>query len=371
MTDRSLRLVLVSTPIGWVGSGAGGGVELTLSSLVQGLAQQGHQLTLIAPRGSSLPKGCSTLSIKLVEVAGADQPSWQHADEDAPVLIPPMGVLPAMLEEALRLSAEADAVLNFGYDWLPMWITPWVPAPMFHLISMGAVSMVMKRAIESVSRWNQGRLAFHTLRQASDFDLLQPARVVGNGFDLSQYIFREESGGPLGWAGRIAPEKGLEDAAAAAAALGDRLLVWGLREDDAYANAVEAAVPAGTIEWRGFLSTSDLQKELGDCRALLNTPKWNEAYGNVVVEAMACGVPVIAYDRGGPGELVRSGENGLLVSPDDVSELTAAVSRCETIQRRACRDWVERHASCAVFSQRVETWIREGLAADGNITAMH
>ena len=119
-----------------------------------------------------------------------------------------MGVLPAMLEEALRLSAEADAVLNFGYDWLPLWITPWVPAPLFHLISMGAVSMVMKRAIESVSRWNQGRLAFHTLRQASDFDLLQPARVVGNGFDLSQYSFREESGGPLGWAGRIAPKKG-------------------------------------------------------------------------------------------------------------------------------------------------------------------
>ena len=86
---------------------------------------------------------------------------------------------------------------------------------------------------------------------------------------------------------------------------------------------------------------------------------------------MACGVPVIAYDRGGPGELIRSGENGLLVSPDDVTALTSAVSRCETIQRRACRDWVERHASCAVFSQRVETWIREGLAADGNITAMH
>ena len=43
-----------------------------------------------------------------------------------------MGVLPAMLEEALRRPAEADAVLNFGYDWLPLWLTPWVTAPLFH-----------------------------------------------------------------------------------------------------------------------------------------------------------------------------------------------------------------------------------------------
>ena len=114
MTGRCLRLILISTPIGWIGSGSGGGVELTLSSLVQGLEQLGHRLTLIAPRGSSLPEGCNG-SVRLVEVTGTDQPSWQHADGNSPVLIPPGGVLPAMLEQALALSDEADAVLNFGY----------------------------------------------------------------------------------------------------------------------------------------------------------------------------------------------------------------------------------------------------------------
>mgnify|MGYP001408156726 CR=1 FL=1 len=71
--------------------------------------------------------------------------------------------------------------------------------------------------------------------------------------------------GPLGWAGRIAPEKGLEDAARAAAVLGESLLVWGLREDPAYAAAVEAMVPAGTIQWRGFQPTHALQQQLGSC----------------------------------------------------------------------------------------------------------
>ena len=369
MSERALSLVLLSTPIGCLGSGRGGGVELTLISLVQGLINRGHRLTLVAPRGSQLPDACS--SVELVLVDGEDQPSWQHAPAESAVVIPRQGVLPRLLEAALQRAGDADALLNFGYDWLPFWMTPYLHTPLFHLVSMGAVNGVMGDVIEAVGRWDQRRLAFHTLHQAADFQLVAPPRVVGNGFDLSRYSFCSERGGPLGWAGRIAPEKGLEDAAAAAAALDDRLLVWGLREDQAYAQRVEAGVPPGTIEWRGFLPTSQLQSELGRCRALINTPKWNEAYGNVVVEAMACGVPVIAYDRGGPGELIQPGENGLLVDPDDVEALIAAIARCESIERADCRRWVERHASHDVFSRRVESWIRDGLAEDGNITAMH
>ena len=156
--------------------------------------------------------------------------------------------------------------------------------------------------------------------------------------------------------------------ARAAAALGESLLVWGLREDPAYADAVEAMVPTGTIQWMGFQSTHELQRQLGSCRALINTPKWNEAYGNVVVEALACGVPVVAYDRGGPGELITSGETGWLVSPDDVQALVTALGHVDQIDRLKCREWVETNATCDVFSARLEAWIRDGLEGDVSIT---
>ena len=361
MTHRALNLVLVSTPIGTLGSGRGGGVELTITSLMRGLLSRGHQLRLVGAAGSSLPQGCE--AAELLTASGVDQPSWQHAPGDAPVLIPRDGLMPALLDNALRIAEGADAVLNFGYDWLPLWMTPHVLAPLFHLISMGAVAEVMGDAVAALASWDQRRLAFHTRRQAADFALPSPPRVVGNGFDLSRYELRLETDGPLGWAGRVAPEKGLEDAAAAAASLGERLLVWGLREDEAYAAAVETSVPPGTIDWRGFLPTRDLQRELGQCRALINTPKWNEAYGNVVVEALACGVPVVAYDRGGPGELIRSGSTGWLVPPDDVAALTDALRSVRSIDRRACRGWAEKHAAQDVFAQRVEAWILEGLSS--------
>ena len=366
MPVRSLQLVLVNTPIGALGSGRGGGVELTLASLIQGLVRQNHRVTLVSAKGSTLPSGCTGAT--LVEVEGVDQPSWQHADADAPVLIPRNGLLPALWEAALHHGTNADAVINCGYDWLPLWLTPWVQPRLFHLISMGDVAHVMREAIESVASSHPQRLAFHTHRQAADFQLRGTARVVGNGFDLSRYSLQPSCDGPLGWAGRIAPEKGLEDAARAAAALGESLLVWGLREDPAYAAAVEAMVPSGTIQWRGFQPTHALQQQLGSCRALINTPKWNEAYGNVVVEALACGVPVVAYDRGGPGELVISGETGWLVPPDDVQALVTALRHVDQIDRFQCRAWAERNATCEVFSARVDAWIRDGLEADVSIS---
>ena len=359
MKFTPLDLVLVSTPIGYLGSGRGGGVELTMSSLIKGLLSLGHKITLLAPEGSVLPADCSAAVIK--HVPGIDQPSWQHQKVSAPVVIPPDGVLLGLWEQALDIGKSSDAVLNFSYDWLPIWLTPRVDASLFHLISMGAVSQVMKTLIGDLSKSDPHRLAFHTYRQAFDYELSAEPVVVGNGFDLNRYEFQPLGGGALGWAGRVAPEKGLEDAVAVAAALGDRLLVWGVVEDPQYAKKIEACHPEGTIQWQGFLPTDQLQKQLRTCRALLNTPKWNEAYGNVVVEAMACGVPVIAYDRGGPGELITSGINGWLVPPDDVNAMTEAVLRIEKIDRRECRNWVEKFASHDGFARRIEFWIKQGI----------
>lgn len=136
-------------------------------------------------------------------------------------------------------------------------------------------------------------------------------------------------------------------AAQVAHRLGLPLRVWGLREDEAYARAVEASVPP--------------QAELGACQVFLNTPKWTEAFGNVVVEAMACGVPVAAYARGGPAELVREGLNGALAPADDLAALEQAVKRALAVSRTRCREWFEQHHSIAAFSLKIETWLLDVL----------
>nr|YP_002049360.1 putative UDP-glucose:tetrahydrobiopterin glucosyltransferase [Paulinella chromatophora]ACB43150.1 putative UDP-glucose:tetrahydrobiopterin glucosyltransferase [Paulinella chromatophora] len=353
------RILVVSTPIGAIGSGKGGGVELTLTSLVAGLILRGHKLTVLAPAGSTLPVDCK--GAHLETCYGINQDSWQHNHSLDSITIPNNGILPRLWSRALQEQERFDLILNLAYDWLPLWITPHVTVPIFHLISMGSVSSVMDQAILHLASWDQRRLAFHTKAQASDFELPEVPIIVSNGFNLKKYDFSPDSDNVLGWVGRIAPEKGLEDAVLASAQLGMELKVWGLKEDASYVAQIENLIPSATINWQGFLPTVELQKKLGRCHGLLTTSKWNEAFGNVVIEAMACGVPAVVYHRGGPGELVEPGINGWLVPPDDITGLIDAVSRIRDINRFQTRSWTENNFSISNFALRLEEWFNLGL----------
>ena len=133
-----MRIVLISTPIGFLGSGKGGGVELTLNSLVSGLLSLGHAVEVIAPKNSKLYKGNEKAKLHFVE--GEDQISWQHQKFNSPVSIPDNSLLAGMLEKGLEIAKKGDLLLNMSYDWLPIWMTLNVEIPIAHIISMGSES---------------------------------------------------------------------------------------------------------------------------------------------------------------------------------------------------------------------------------------
>ncbi len=352
-----MRIVLISTPIGFLGSGKGGGVELTLNSLVSGLLYLGHSVEVIAPINSKLSKGNEKAKLHFVE--GEDQISWQHQNYNSPVSIPDNSLLAAMLEKGLDIAKGADILLNMSYDWLPIWMTLNVEIPIAHIISMSSESAVISNLIAKVYAKHPSHFAFHSKIQADDYPFIKKPIVIGNGFKLDNYTFQDSMKGPLAWVGRVAPEKGLEDAVFVANELGEKLKVWGVIEDETYAQKIEQSFPPGTVDWLGFLSTNELQKELGKCRVLLNTPKWNEAYGNVVVEALACGVPVVAYKRGGPSEIIQHGQTGYLADPDDKKNMLSFVEIIEKIKREKCREWVEKNASSDIFANKVVNWLNK------------
>ncbi|MEB3234441.1 MAG: glycosyltransferase, partial [Cyanobacteriota bacterium] len=143
-----MKILVVSTPVGRLGSGQGGGVERTLGSLVAGLLERGHQLTVLAAEGSQLPPRCR--EAVLWTAAGVDQPSWQHQPADAPVQIPAGSLLAALWQRALAEQQHFDVLLNLGYDWLPLWLTPQTQTPLVHLVSMGSVSAAMDQVIAQI-----------------------------------------------------------------------------------------------------------------------------------------------------------------------------------------------------------------------------
>ena len=352
-----MRIIIISTSIGYLGSGKGGGVELTLNSLVLGLLQKGHEVKVIAPDKSQLSDQCN--SAELISVKGRAQTSWQHQDYYAAAETSQDSIVNALIDKALSLSNNSDLIINLSYDLQPIRRTLISQIPIAHLISMGNESYVISNEIKKIYTKFPHNFAFHTKIQATDYPFIINPIIVGNGFQLSNYTYCDERGGPLGWVGRVSPEKGLEDAVYVANKLQERLNVWGYIEDKNYALMIEDLDSAGLLSWRGFLKTNKLQEELCHCRALINTPKWNEAYGNVVVEAMACGVPVVAYRRGGPSEIIQHGLTGFLVDADNKYELFEYLKKINLIDRHNCRSWVDNNASHKIFADKVEGWLKK------------
>jgi len=352
-----MRILVVSTAVGPIGHGRGGGVEVTLCSLVGGLVERGHELMVLAPEGSE-SCGCP-----LHPVAGQLQPPWQQQPPHAPIVQPPDGVLAAMWRQAWLVQHHHQVILNLGYDWLPLWLGPCFATPVLHLISMGSLSLAMDQAISYLATHQPTHLAFHSRSQMESFGI-HHGRVVGNGFDMDTYRFVHQPEPILGWVGRIAPEKGLEDAAAAATLLHMPLMVWGRVENHDYKAQVMADHPTCDFRWQGFVPPLQLRQTLGRCTALLMTPHWQEAFGNVVVEAMACGVPVVSYRRGGPQEIIHHGLTGFLVDHGQIGALAAMVGEAQHLDRHRIRRHCQECFGMAAFAQRLEDWILPAVAPD-------
>ncbi|PSB30200.1 UDP-glucose--tetrahydrobiopterin glucosyltransferase [Stenomitos frigidus ULC18] len=356
---RPLRLLLLSTSVGALGSGLGGGVELTLHNIAKALVSRQHTVKIVAPEGSV----CDAAPV--VEIEGALQTTAQSEGREAPISMPGQAVLANMWTYARQIQDEYDLLVNFAYDWLPFYLTSFFDCPIAHLVSMGSLTDAMDGVIGQTIAQFPDSIGVHSRAQADTFAFGAQCHVLGNGFDLSLYDFCSQPERSLAWVGRLAPEKGLEDAVAAAQATQIPLKIWGVMQDHAYWQEIQQRYPMAPISYEGFLPTAQLQKALGKCQALIMTPHWVEAFGNVAIEALACGVPVIAYRRGGPTEIVQHGRTGWLVEPDDIVGLIDAIAHLEGIDRHTCRQQAEAEYSLEAMGDRLEQWFTTVLAQSG------
>ena len=165
---------------------------------------------------------------------------------------------------------------------------------------------------------------------------LRYAATIHHGIPLEDFPFDPHGSEDLLFFGRIHPDKGAAEAIAAAGRAGRRLIMAGIVQDQAYHN--EQVVPAldqRSVIYRGPVGGVARTSALGSARALLHLINFDEPFGLSVVEALACGTPVIACNRGSMPELIDDGVTGFLVN--NVDEAVNAISRIGEIDRAACR----------------------------------
>ncbi|NJL85717.1 MAG: glycosyltransferase family 4 protein [Leptolyngbyaceae cyanobacterium SM1_1_3] len=354
----ALKLLLLSTPVGPLGSGLGGGVELTLTNLSQELRRRGHHLCVAAPAGSVLG------DVPVIAIAGQLQPTAHTQGRQTPTVLPDNAVLANMWDYARQVQDDYDLLVNFAYDWLPFYLMPFFRRPVAQFVSMGSLSTTMDAAVCQAAAKFPDSIGVYTRAQAETFPCEANWRILGSAVDLLLYDFCAQPQDYLVWLGRISPEKGLEDAIAAAQRSQKQLKILGKLEDQRYWDQIQQDYPTASVDYLGFLPTAELQFVVRQAQALLMTPRWIEAFGNVAIEALACGVPVIAYRRGGPAEIVQPGKTGWLVAPDSVDGLVEAIARIDHLDRSACRQQAADEYSLEAWGDRFEQWFREILHSD-------
>ncbi len=178
------------------------------------------------------------------------------------------------------------------------------------------------------------------ISEANRHPRLRYAATIHHGIDMGAFPLGDGAGGYLLFFGRIHPDKGTAEALDAAERAGLPLVLAGIVQDRQYFERLVAPrVDGERVRYLGPVGPERRASLLGGAVALLHLIGFDEPFGFSVVEAMACGTPVIAYPRGSLPELVRDGENGFLVATLDAA--VAAVERAARLDRRSVRASVE------------------------------
>jgi glycosyltransferase involved in cell wall biosynthesis len=302
-----------------------GGIELVVSLLAEGLVEAGHEVTLFASGDShSNATLVSVYERAPSELIGGALPDLRHAlacyahASDFDVINDHSGPLAAALGAAVgtpvlhTVHGPLDSEGGEIYEQLA------VVAPQVGLIS----------------------LALNQRRPKPD---LPWVANCPNAIDLSLYPAKPHKGDYLLFLGRMSPDKGCHRAIGVAMELGLPLKIAGKsreREERQYfAEFVEPHLGHHGIEYFGEVSHGQKVELLQDARATLFPIDWEEPFGLVMIESMACGTPVIATRRGAVPEVIEHGRGGIIV--DHAREMPAALEAADALDPLECRRYVE------------------------------
>ncbi|MEK9209611.1 glycosyltransferase family 4 protein [Sphingomonas sp. 2378] len=310
-----MKIAMIA-PIAWrTPPRAYGPWELVTSLLTEALVERGVDVTLFATQDS----------LTKATLAGP-VPAPYSEDPSVDAKVWEMRHLAAVFERA----GEFDLIHNQA-DFPAHAFAGLVDTPMVTTIH----GFSSERIVPMYEPY-QDRVHYVAISDADRHPRLRYAETIHHGIPIDEFPFDPVGSDDLLFFGRIHPDKGAAEAIAVAQATGHRLVMAGIVQDQGYwEREVAPHVDGERIVYRGPVGGAERTATLGQARALLHLIHFDEPFGLSVVEAMACGTPVIAIRRGSMPELIEDGVNGLLV--DNVDQAIAALDRIGEIDRAACR----------------------------------
>ncbi len=288
--------------------------ELVTSLLTEGLLDRGVEVTLFATLDSVTQANLDGVCPHgYAEDDAMDGRVWEALH----------------VAHALARSAEFDLVHN-QMDWLPLAFSAQCQAPMVTTIHGFSGSGILPAYARSSS-------AYVAISDSDRSPELKYAATIHHGVDPAGLPYTAHAGDDLVVFGRVHPDKGTAAAITIAQQAGRRLVICGIVQDQEYfTDQVRPHIDGDRVVFLGSVGPSQRAEVLGSAAALLHPIDFDEPFGLSVVEAMACGTPVVAYRRGSMPEVIDEGVTGYLAH--DVESAVAAVAAAVALDRGAVRE---------------------------------
>ncbi len=309
-----------------------GGTEWIIYYLVEELKKRGHNVTLFA-------SGDSEVSTKLSSVYPRslfdDKIPWTNQSWTL-----------LHVSEALRQSDKFD-IIHSHVDQYDLYFTPFVSTPIVATMHNRLFSGNPNNArIQIYKHFHKHRLVAisHSQKKlALKQNKYNFVGVVYNGIDIKNFAFNPKGSDTFIWIARFSRQKGVENAIRAARGLGVKLKLAGrvdYSEKKYFRTKIKPFIDGKQIRYVGEISKAQKSNFFGNAKALLYPIEWDEPFGLVMAEALACGTPVIAYNRGSVPEIVQDKKVGFVVK-NNIRSLMNAMKQVDSIDRMGCRKHVE------------------------------
>ena len=332
-----MRICLIGSSRHPVREPFAGGLEALTHGLARQLVRRGHEVTLFAARGSD-PELPVT---ELPAVPFLASPAARR-DVNAPsdVWMAEHHAYLSLMLELASTPTRFDVVHNNSLHHLPVAMAPLLSTPVVTTLHTPPIPWLESAIATAPASSSFVAVSESTARAWAH---VVASTAIPNGVDTNAWT-PGPGGGPAVWTGRLVREKAPHLAIDAARAAGMPIVLAGPVPDDAYFEDEIAPRLAADAVHVGHLDHRALTRLLGRAAVAVVTPAWDEPYGLVAAEAMACGTPVAACERGALPEIVVDGV-GALAPSGDVAGLAAAIDAARQCDRAAVRAHAVAHHS--------------------------